>query len=110
MNEKRRKESQVDRKSDNDYFKRCLENAVGAAPGLPRLHIGWMKMLETDLDCTNPNHPDYQKDCEEKLIWLKSQLAPPPKPVQARPAASGGGVAPSIAPSGSAVRAHLNGR
>ncbi|MFZ5829484.1 MAG: beta-galactosidase [Planctomycetota bacterium] len=77
VNAKRRAASKVDRQSDTDHYKRCLENAVGAAPGLPRLPIGWMKMLETDLDCTHPKHPDYQKECEEKLIWLKGQLLPP---------------------------------
>jgi len=81
VNAKRRAESSISRRSDNENFKRCLDNAVGAAPGLPRLPIGWMKMLETDLDCTNPKHPDYQKDCEEKLVWLKKQLLPPPPTV-----------------------------
>ncbi len=71
----RRRRAKVDRGKDNEFFKRSLENAVGGVRGIPRLNTSWIKLLETDLDCTDPKHPDYQKDCEEKLIWFKQQLA-----------------------------------
>jgi len=77
VNARRRAKSSVDAKADTAYFQKCLENALGANPPLPRLPVSWIKMLETDLDCTNPHHPDFQPDCEKKLLWFKRQLLPP---------------------------------
>ena len=59
---------------DNAYFKRSLENAIGGVRGIPTTNISFMKMLADDLNCTNPNSPHYQPDCEEKLVWFKSKL------------------------------------
>ena len=74
VNPDRRGRAKVDRGKDNESFKRSLENAIGGVRGIPRLNTSWIKLLETDLDCTDPKHEDYQKDCEQKLIWFKQQL------------------------------------
>ncbi len=64
----------INRGKDNAFFKTCLENAIGGVRGIPPTNISFMKMLDHDLNCTNPNGPYHQPDCEKKLIWLKSKL------------------------------------
>jgi hypothetical protein len=73
----RRTAASVDRGKDNNYFVRSLENAVGGTNGLPRTNVSWIKLLETDLNCTDPQHPSYQPECERALLRFKQQLLEP---------------------------------
>lgn len=70
----RRRVSSVDRGKDGDYFTRALENAIGGVRGIPRTNISWIKLLEPDLDCTDPKHPQYDPECEQALLRLKREL------------------------------------
>lgn len=64
---------------DNTYFKTCLENAIGGVRGIPKTNVSFIKMLASDLECTDPRSKNYQADCAEKLKWFKSQLLKPPR-------------------------------
>lgn len=64
----------VNEGKDNNYFRASLENALGGVRGIPRTNVVWMKLLDTDLQCTDPTHANYQPDCEAALISFKQGL------------------------------------
>lgn len=73
----RRTAATVDRHKDNAWFVQSLENAIGGSHAIPRTHVGWIKLLESDLNSTDPQHPDYQPECERALKRLKERLLAP---------------------------------
>lgn len=64
----------VNEGKDNSYFVTALENAIGGVRGIPKTNVVWMKLLDTDLQCTDPSHPNYQPECEAALLQFKNRL------------------------------------
>lgn len=59
---------------DNAYFISCLQNAIGGVGAIPNTNVAWIKMLDSDLSCTNPTHANYQPECESALVAFKAEL------------------------------------
>ncbi len=64
----------VNEGKDNDYFSTALENAIGGVRDIPKMNVVWMKMLDTDLQCTDPADENYQEECEAALLKFKNGL------------------------------------